>query len=296
MSGARFVTANGLRFAYLSWGPRDGPLALLLHGFPDHAPTWRHLGPVLADAGYHVVAPWLRGYAPTEVPARTRVDLDVLAADVNSLHRVLGGNERAVLVGHDWGAIATYRAVVAAPERWRRYVTMAVPPEPALAGAFRGPAQLKRSWYILAFQLPGARVLADRFALDLLDTLWDRRVFGDRWTEDDVAGLRATLRSPGTMATAIGYYRELFRWMLLGRYPGGAEMLPSIPGLHLHGRRDAAVGAEYAEATRTIAGAPQVEILEDAGHWLHLEQPDRVHGMVLDFLGRATTATPVVEP
>ena len=290
MSGARFVRANGLRFAYLSWGPSDGPLVLLLHGFPDHAPTWRHLGPVLGDAGYRVVAPWLRGYAPTEVPARSRVDLDTLAADVNALHRALGGDERAAIVGHDWGAIATYRALAAAPGRWRRYVTMAVPPEPALAGAFRAPAQLRRSWYIAAFQLPGARLLAERFALDLLDTLWERRVFGDRWTEQDVEALRSTLRSPGTMATAIGYYRELVRWMLLGRYPGGLETIPPMPGLHLHGRRDAALGAEYAEAAAALPGGPEVEILEQAGHWLHLEQPERVHRLVLDFLGAPRTA------
>lgn len=287
MAGARFVRANGLRFAYLTWGSSDGPLALLLHGFPDHAPTWRHLGPVLADAGYRAVAPWMRGYAPTEVPARTRVDLDTLAADVNALHRALGGDERAVIVGHDWGAIATYRALAAAPDRWRAYVTMAVPPEPALAGASRHPAQIRRSWYIMAFQLPGSRLLAERFALDLLDTLWERRVFGDRWTEADVEALRSTLRSPGTMATAMGYYRELARWILLRRYPGGPEMLPPMPGLHLHGRRDAAVGAEYAEAAATLPGGPRVEVFEDAGHWLHLEQAERTHELVLDFLGAA---------
>ena len=296
MAGARFVPANGLRFAYLSWGDPDAPLALLLHGFPDHAPTWRHLGPVLADAGYRAVAPWMRGYAPTQVPDRTRVSVATLAADVNALHRALGGDRRAVVVGHDWGAIATYRAVSAAPERWRRYVTMAVPPEPALAGAFRQPAQLRRSWYIAAFQLPGSRAVAERFALGLLDTLWERRVFGDRWTEEDVEALRATLRSPGTMATAIGYYRELVRWMLLGRYPGGIETLPPVPGLHLHGRRDAAVGAEYAEATAALPNGPEVEVLEDAGHWLHLEQPDRVHGRILEFLAAPATAARGVAP
>lgn len=296
MSGARFVRANGLRFAYLSWGPSDGPLALLLHGFPDHAPTWRHLGPVLGDAGYRAVAPWMRGYAPTEVPARSRVDLDTLAADVNALHRALGGDDRAVVVGHDWGAIATYRAVVAAPGNWQRYVTMAVPPEPALAGAFRDPAQLRRSWYVVAFQLPGARRLAQRFALDLLDTLWERRVFGDRWTEEDVDALRSTLRSPGTMTTAIGYYRELVRWMVLGRYPGGIEMLPAIPGLYLHGRRDAAVGARYAEVAGSLPGGPQVEVFDDSGHWLHLQEAERVHRLVLGFLATPPTATSPGEP
>lgn len=288
MSGARFVRANGLRFAHLRWGPEDGPLALLLHGFPDHAPTWRHLGPALGDAGYHAVAPWMRGYAPTEVPPDGDVDLDTLAADVNGLHRALGGDARAVVVGHDWGAMAAYRAAAAAPERWRSIVTMAVPPEPALAGLRRDPRQLLRSWYIGAFQLPGARWLAERDGFALVVRLWRTWSPDYERTEEDRGPLDATLRSPGTMATAIGYYRALGRAVARGRFPGGAETVPPLPGLYLHGERDEAVGVAYAERARDVPHGPRVEVLAGRGHFLHLEDPEHVHRLVLDFLGPAT--------
>src|SRR4051812_49479551 len=100
------VTANDLEFAYLACGDR-GPLALCLHGFPDSAWTWRHLLPALADAGFHAVAPWLRGYAPTAVPADGRYQTGALATDANALHEALGGGEAGVIIGHDWGAMAT---------------------------------------------------------------------------------------------------------------------------------------------------------------------------------------------
>src|SRR5271165_3393281 len=103
---ARTVTANRLQFGVLEAG--SGPLALCLHGFPDSARTWRYLLPALASAGFHAVAPFMRGYAPTEVPADHAYEVGALVADVVSLHEVLGGDEQAVLIGHDWGAEAAY--------------------------------------------------------------------------------------------------------------------------------------------------------------------------------------------
>src|SRR5215469_7065010 len=85
------ITANGITFAYLESGPAEAPLALCLHGFPDSAWTWQHLLPVLAEAGFHAVAPFLRGYAPTEVPADGDYRLSTLAADAVALHEILGG-------------------------------------------------------------------------------------------------------------------------------------------------------------------------------------------------------------
>src|SRR5947209_19249834 len=104
------VKANGVGFEYLEDGPPDGPLALCLHGLPDTARTWRHLLPELAAAGFHAVAPWMRGYAPTEVPADGRYQTGALVADAIALHDGLGGDGRAALIGHDWGAIAAYGA------------------------------------------------------------------------------------------------------------------------------------------------------------------------------------------
>src|SRR5712692_1264958 len=120
----RTVLANDLEFAILEAG--SGPLALCLHGFPDCAHTWRHLLPALADAGFHAVAPFMRGYAPTGVPADGAYQIGALAADAAALHEALGGDEDAVLIGHDWGAEAAYCAAAHAPQRWRLLVTLAV--------------------------------------------------------------------------------------------------------------------------------------------------------------------------
>src|SRR6476661_5020594 len=95
------IAANGLTFAYLEAGA--GPLALCLHGFPDSAWSWRHLLPALADAGFHAVAPFLRGYAPTDVAPDGRYQTGAIVADAIALHEALGGDDRAVLIGHDWG-------------------------------------------------------------------------------------------------------------------------------------------------------------------------------------------------
>jgi pimeloyl-ACP methyl ester carboxylesterase len=120
------VRANNVEFGLLEAG--SGPLALCLHGFPDTAHTWELLLPALADAGFHAVAPFMRGYAPTSVPADGAYQVGALVADAVALHEALGGDGDAVLIGHDWGAETAYGAAAFAPGRWRRLVTLAVPP------------------------------------------------------------------------------------------------------------------------------------------------------------------------
>src|SRR5215469_11765710 len=118
---ATTVQANGLEFGLLEAGA--GPLALCLHGFPDTAHTWRHLLPALAGAGFHAVAPFMRGYAPTAVPGDGAYQVGALAADAVALHDVLDGGGDALLLRPDWGAEAAYGAAAHAAERWRRLVT-----------------------------------------------------------------------------------------------------------------------------------------------------------------------------
>src|ERR1700704_6943291 len=112
------VQANGLRFQYLEMG--SGPLALCLHGFPDSPWTYRYLLPQLAQAGYRAVAPFMRGYAPTQIPLDGDFSTNALASDPNALHEVLGGDSNAVLIAHDWGAVAAWGALADGPARWRR--------------------------------------------------------------------------------------------------------------------------------------------------------------------------------
>lgn len=276
----RFVEAGGLRFGVLADGPRDGPLALLLHGFPDHAGTWRRLQPVLAGRGYHAVAPWMRGYAPTDRGERHH--LRDLVGDANALHQALGGDREAVLIGHDWGAAVAYRAAVAAPDRWRRIVTMAVPPEPVLADARRDPRQLARSWYMLAAQVPGAEHLLGR----TVRTLWRRWSPGRRPQRPDLEGVASALPDVAHRRAALDYYRSHARDALRGAFPARRGVTPRCPVLYLHGVDDGCIRVAHARDARTVlTGAlDRVEIVDDAGHFLHLDRPEVVNAAVVDFL------------
>jgi pimeloyl-ACP methyl ester carboxylesterase len=282
------VTANGVDFACLSMG--EGPLALCLHGFPDTAATWRHLMPALADAGYRAVAPWMRGYAPTAVPSDGAYQTGALAADAVALHEALGGDADAVIIGHDWGAFATYGAAALAPQHWRRVVAMAVPPAAALMGGMLSPTQVKRSWYIWFFQmagLPEMVVPTDDFAF--IADLWADWSPGYDATTD-VAAVAAALGDPVNLAAAVGYYRAMFDpTKHLDTYADAqaATQLPTPqPTLYLHGANDGCLGVEMvaAAAAALPAQGSRVEVVPDAGHFLQLERPAVVNQLVVDFL------------
>ncbi|MDQ1445111.1 MAG: hypothetical protein QOI20_1575 [Acidimicrobiaceae bacterium] len=279
------VHANGIDFAWLAEGPSDGPLALLLHGFPDSAWTWQHLLSDLAADGYRAVAPFMRGYAPTDVPADGRYQAGALVADAHALHGALGGDARAVLIGHDWGAMAAYGAAAfGGLDMWSRVVTMAVPPPHALGGLFLDYDQLKRSFYMFFFQLPLAEAVVGMNDLDFLARLWADWSPGFDGPEH-VAHARDALRAPENMTAALGYYRALISGEVdpaLAAEQAAAASKPPQPLLYLHGANDRCIGPDL------IAGPngsyPDTVLVEGVGHFLHLEQPAVVNRMVLDFL------------
>src|SRR6056297_537240 len=198
------VRAGELEFGYLEVG--SGPLALCLHGFPDSAWGWRHLLPQLADAGFRAVAPFMRGYAPTEVPADAMYQTGALASDACALHEALGGDGEAVLIGHDWGAMATYGAASLEPDRWRRVIAAAVPPAGAMGQGFLSFDQLRRSWYMFFFQHPLADVVVPMADLAFIDRLWADWSPGYD-ASADVPHVKDALRDPANLAAALGYYR-----------------------------------------------------------------------------------------
>lgn len=281
------IEANGVSFHYLAAG--SGPLALCLHGFPDTAHGWRHLLPELARAGYRAVAPFQRGYAPTSVPPDGRYQSGVLSVDANALHEALGGDESAVLIGHDWGAVGAHGAAVLEPHRWRRVVTMAVPPGPALVMAFLGNrAQLKRSWYMFFFQSPLADLVVPGDDLAFIDMLWADWSPGHDGNED-VAHVKHALRDPSNLAAALGYYRATLgdgpKDPALDAAQAATQVVPPQPMLYLHGRDDGCVGTEVVDvAAAMLPEHVRVEFVDDAGHFLQVEQPAVVNRAVVDFL------------
>ena len=284
------ATANGVELAFQEVGA--GPLALCLHGFPDSPHTWRHLLPALASAGYRAVAPFLRGYAPSEVPADGHYQTAALALDACALHDVLGGGDDAVIVGHDWGAMATYVAANHEPERWRRVVTMAVPPAGAMAGGFLSFAQLKRSWYMFFFQHPLAEMAVPMDDLAFIDGLWADWSPGYDASED-LPHVKDCLRDPANLGAALGYYRATLSG--IGVDPAldavqakGAEVTAQ-PTLYLHGRDDGCLGVDLAETATSFLTSPgsRMEVVDGAGHFLHVERPDEVNRLVVDFVTQA---------
>jgi pimeloyl-ACP methyl ester carboxylesterase len=281
------VTANDLEFGYLEEGA--GPLALCLHGFPDSAWTWRHLLPALADAGFRAVAPFMRGYAPTAVPSDGRYQTATLGLDACALHDALGGDGDAVIIGHDWGAMATYIAANHEAERWARVVTMAVPPAGAVAGGFLSYRQLKRSWYMFFFQHGLSDVVVGMDDLAFIDGLWADWSPGYD-ASADLPHVKDCLRDPANLAAALGYYRATL---------GGVGVDPSLdavqnagndvtrqPTLYLHGRTDGCMGIDVADGARAFltSEGSRMKVVDDAGHFLHVERPDIVNPLIVDFL------------
>lgn len=287
----RYVRTDALTFACLEAGDEDGPLALCLHGFPDHAFTWQYLLPALAGAGWHAVAPWMRGYFPTHIPADAHYQPGALAADAVALHGALGGRGDAVLIGHDWGAVATYGAAGAEPGRWAKVVTLAVPPRPAvLPRAVGDLSQWRRSSYIGFFQLPW---LPERAVMRgngaRLDGAWARWWAAYRDDLDFRSRLLDTFTTPGVVAAALGYYRALFKpWRRSRRYRAferGVLRAPPQPTLYLHGTADRVIGPRYAALTQEVlAPGSDVVLVPDTGHFLHLQRPAEVNGAILSFL------------
>lgn len=281
---------DDVTLSYTSAGDPSGPLAVLLHGFPDTNHTFRHLMPYLASLGYHVVAPAMRGYSPSTVATTGDYQTSALAHDANRIHEALNGDEHAVLIGHDWGAAATYPALSSAPQRWRKGVTMSVPPLALMAQAFTTFDQLRRSWYMFYFQTP----LAD-FTVPMNDFSFIERLWAD-WSpgfdsSQDVAHVRAALADPANLGAALGYYRAMLTPPAttdeLAYIHAAIANVPNMPVLYLHGENDGCIGTEVvADTLDHLAVGSEMHIVESAGHFLHLEQPEEVHHLIGEFLGR----------
>jgi len=260
------------------------PLAVLVHGFPDTPHTWRHLGPRLAQRGYRVVAPWLPGY---DTPTHTPVSVGTYVRRILAVRNQFDGDERALLVGHDWGANAGYGVTVTEPKAFARFVALAVPPTPALGMGLFSYAQLRRSFYIWFIQQVG---LAESVLLEagFWEALWADWSPGYDGAED-IAVLREHVTAE-SIEGVISPYRSTFNPQFADPEAADEAMAtmspPAIPTLYLHGARDGALGAELLGDVmeHLPAAGSAFELIDDVGHFLHLEQPETLWAKISGWL------------
>jgi pimeloyl-ACP methyl ester carboxylesterase len=268
----QFIEANGLRFAYLEEGA--GPLVLMMHGFPDTARTWDHLRPRIAAKGYRAVSPFMRGYPPTAVPGRD-ADPETTARDVLALIEALGESS-AIVVGHDWGAMASYGAAALAPERVKKLIVLALPHPATLEPTL---AQIWGVRHFGFYKLPGA---AGRFAKNDFAALPEIcRRWSPKWdpSTEDLADVRACFADRAGLDAAFGYYRTL-----TVRPPAHLKKPIRVPTVVFGGTDDPNVFPDdYRRAARMFAKEYVVELVP-GGHFLHREHPEIVAERLLSHL------------
>jgi pimeloyl-ACP methyl ester carboxylesterase len=274
------VDTGGATLACIVAG--DGPLVVCAHGFPDCARSFRHQLPALVAAGYRVVVPWMRGYAPSTAARDGRYDVAALGNDLVALARHFSPGSPARLVGHDWGAIAGYAAVALAPGAFSHLATIAVPHFRVAGPRFATPAQLRRSWYVGLFQLrhfAERRLAAHDFAF--VERLWRDWSPGLRAPADELAAVKASLR--GREREVLAYYRALFSRASATT----ARLLRDvirIPAIYVHGIDDGCAGVELCHGVeRAYAGPIAVHRLS-GGHFVHQEAVEQFNSILVEFL------------
>lgn len=279
------VVAGGVRLHVVRAGV--GPAVVLLHGFPEFWFSWRYqIGP-LAEAGYSVVVPDMRGYNTSEKPHGVAAyDIDVLVADVVALvDRTCGG--RAFLVGHDWGGIVAWYAAMRHPERFEKLVIVNAPHPAAFARDFRTTDQCLRSYYMFLFQLPRLpEALLRARNYRALDEIFQREVYNpDAFAHGETARYREAMAQPGATTSTVNYYRAAYR---RSRRVGTNDIRPiEIPTLLLWGERDPHLRTSLAGGLEPWVKNLTVKRVPEAGHWLQLDDPGLVSREMIEFFGSA---------
>ena len=281
----RDIMTNGIRMHYVTQG--TGPLVVLLHGFLEFWYSWRHQIPFLAEHGYTVVAPDLRGYNDSDKP-RKGYDVPTLLRDIVGLIRGVG-EEQVSIVGHDWGGALAWAFATEYPEMTRNLIIMNAPHPQAMFRELRTFKQLRKSWYIFAFQLPWLpEVLLSRNNANAIGRMLNGSALQKAAFPPEVtAHYRKAMSKPGAMTAALNYYRQLFRH--LPNLPGSSseqEAHITAPTLVIWGEHDIALDIALTHGLEQWVDDLQLQYLPESGHWVQQEQPEQVNDLLLTFLSR----------
>jgi pimeloyl-ACP methyl ester carboxylesterase len=287
MSG-QYIESNGIRLHVFQDGDAGGDLVILLHGFPEFSFGWRKQMPALSQAGYRVWAPDQRGYNLSDKPSGIAAyKIDILAADIVGLIDA-AGVEKAIIVGHDWGAAVAWWLATQYPERVSKLVVMNVPHPLVMLKHVRSSfRQMLRSWYIGFFQLPFIPEFLISMgnwngAVDMLK----RSSQAETFSESDLARYREAWSQPKAFHSMINWYRAFVR-----NPPTLTENTRiTVPTLLIWGKQDIALGEEMAQPSIDLCDNGELVFIEEASHWVQHEAAEQVNELMLAFLGGGNAA------
>jgi len=292
------ATVNDVRLHYVAAGPETGPVVVLLHGFPEFWYSWRHQIPALAEAGYRVVAPDLRGYNVSEKPAGVAAyRIAELAADVAGLVEAVADGASHV-VGHDWGGVVAWELAARHPRAVATLTAMNAPHPGPFLRELRRPRQALRSWYTLLFQLPWLPERLFRAGdYRLVERLVDgEAVRPDAFTDADVRRYKTALARPGALTAALNYYRALgrgtFRRTVRATRTGIDDpdewtltrARTDHPALVVWGLQDAALSPRALDGLDEWVPNVRVRRIDDASHWVQADAREAVNDSLTAFL------------
>ena len=278
----QYVETNGIRLNVAQAGPKDGEMVILLHGFPEFSFGWKRQIRYLAAEGYRVWAPDQRGYNLSDKPdGIAAYNIDELAADVIGLIDA-AGQKQVVLVGHDWGAAVAWRVAAKYPDRLAKMVVMNVPHGTVMQQTLkRNFSQLRKSWYMFFFQIPWLpETLAQRQDWKMVAESLIKSSRPGTFTDSDLIQYRLAWSQPKAYQSMINWYRSM-----LQKPPVQLES-PRImvPTLLIWGVKDNFLRREMAQPSIDLCDDGRLVFIEEASHWLHHEEPDRVNELIGSFL------------
>ena len=280
----KWVEANGLTFEVAETGEGDH-LALCLHGFPELHYSWRHQMPLLAEMGYRVWAPNMRGYGETTRPSNKKdYRLNNLTADVGALIDASGAKE-VTLIAHDWGAIVAWQFAIQKVRPLTRLVIMNVPHPLCARRELKTWKQLKKSWYIFFFQLPKLPEwrLGQNEAAVIGRLFRETSVNKDRFTREESEPYRQAAAKPGAITAMLNYYRSLLQTTDARKIGDGTV---DVPTLIIWGEQDVAIDIACLNGTEEYVPDLSVKRFPHASHWVQQDIPDEVNAALEDWLPR----------
>lgn len=279
----RNITTNGVNLHVVHAGPEQGEPLILLHGFPEFWYGWRKQIEYFAARGFRLIVPDQRGYNQSDKPQGIAAyNLDLLAADIVGLMDA-GGYDKVNLVGHDWGAFVAWWIAIKYPQRLKKLVILNVPHPSVFSQYLRShPAQMLKSWYVFAMQLPWLpeKLLSRSNHASLTSALTSTANPGT-FTPEDIREYHRAWSQPGAVTSMINWYRATYR----SRPQRPANARVTVPTHIIWGRHDRFLSWQMAEESLKFCDDGRLEFIDTATHWVQHEEPERVNRLIEEFLG-----------